>query len=62
MFIKAPNTVTGDNQTSVRPNNIEYMHYEAELVVVIGKTAHKVSEREAMTMSRLYRLQRLRHP
>jgi 5-oxopent-3-ene-1,2,5-tricarboxylate decarboxylase/2-hydroxyhepta-2,4-diene-1,7-dioate isomerase len=48
LFIKAPNTVTGDNQTSVRPNNIEYMHYEAELVVVIGKTAHKVSEREAM--------------
>jgi 5-oxopent-3-ene-1,2,5-tricarboxylate decarboxylase/2-hydroxyhepta-2,4-diene-1,7-dioate isomerase len=48
VFIKAPNTVTGDNQTSVRPNNIEYMHYEAELVVVIGKTAHKVSEREAM--------------
>lgn len=48
VFIKAPNTVTGDNQTSVRPNNIEYMHYEAELVVVMGKTAHKVSEREAM--------------
>ena len=48
VFIKAPNTVTGDNQTSVRPNKIEYMHYEAELVVVIGKTAHKVSEREAM--------------
>ncbi|HDR2736544.1 TPA: 4-hydroxyphenylacetate degradation bifunctional isomerase/decarboxylase [Enterobacter ludwigii] len=48
VFIKAPNTVTSDNQTSVRPNNIEYMHYEAELVVVIGKTAHKVSEREAM--------------
>ena len=48
VFIKAPNTVTGDNQTSVRPNNIEYMHYEAELVVVIGKTAHKVSEREAV--------------
>lgn len=48
MFIKAPNTFNGDNQTSVRPNNIEYMHYEAELVVVIGKTARKVSEAEAM--------------
>ncbi|MXG37721.1 4-hydroxyphenylacetate degradation protein, partial [Escherichia coli] len=32
VFIKAPNTFNGDNQTSVRPNNIEYMHYEAELV------------------------------
>ncbi|MGC0094105.1 fumarylacetoacetate hydrolase family protein, partial [Enterobacter asburiae] len=48
VFIKAPNTFNGDGQTSVRPNNIEYMHYEAELVVVIGKTARKVSEAEAM--------------
>ena len=40
VFIKAPNTFNGDNQTSV--------HYEAELVVVIGKTARKVSEAEAM--------------
>ncbi|VEA77821.1 4-hydroxyphenylacetate degradation bifunctional isomerase/decarboxylase [Salmonella enterica subsp. arizonae] len=48
VFIKAPNTFTEHNQTSVRPNNVEYMHYEAELVVVIGKTARKVSEAEAM--------------
>lgn len=48
VFIKAPNTFNGDHQTSVRPNNVEYMHYEAELVVVIGKTAHKVSETDAM--------------
>jgi 5-oxopent-3-ene-1,2,5-tricarboxylate decarboxylase/2-hydroxyhepta-2,4-diene-1,7-dioate isomerase len=45
---QSPNTFNGDGQTSVRPNNIEYMHYEAELVVVIGKTARKVSEAEAM--------------
>ncbi|MFG0516820.1 4-hydroxyphenylacetate degradation bifunctional isomerase/decarboxylase [Kluyvera intermedia] len=48
VFIKAPNTVTGDGQTSVRPNNVEYMHYEAELVVVVGKTARHVSEANAM--------------
>ncbi|EMV7409455.1 TPA: 4-hydroxyphenylacetate degradation bifunctional isomerase/decarboxylase [Enterobacter soli] len=48
VFIKAPNTFNGDHQTSVRPDNVEYMHYEAELVVVIGKTAHKVSETDAM--------------
>lgn len=48
VFLKAPNTLTGDNQTSVRPNNIEYMHYEAELVVVIGKQARNVSEADAM--------------
>jgi 5-carboxy-2-oxohept-3-enedioate decarboxylase HpaG1 subunit (EC 4.1.1.68)/5-carboxy-2-oxohept-3-enedioate decarboxylase HpaG2 subunit (EC 4.1.1.68) len=48
VFIKAPNTFNGDNQTSVRPNHIEYMHYESELVVVIGKTARNVSEADAM--------------
>lgn len=48
VFLKAPNTLTGDGQTSVRPNNVEYMHYEAELVVVIGKTARNVSEADAM--------------
>ena len=32
----------------MRPNNIEYMHYEAELVVVIGKQARNVSEADAM--------------
>lgn len=48
VFIKAPNTVTGDGNTSVRPDNVDYMHYEAELVVVIGKTAHRVSEADAM--------------
>ncbi|HFD3232154.1 TPA: 4-hydroxyphenylacetate degradation bifunctional isomerase/decarboxylase [Escherichia coli] len=48
VFLKAPNSLTGDNQTSVRPNNIEYMHYEAELVVVIGKQARNVSEADAM--------------
>ena len=49
MFIKAPNTFTGHQQQSVRPDNVEYMHYEAELVVVvIGKTARRVSEAEAM--------------
>lgn len=37
VFIKAPNTFTGHQQQSVRPDNVEYMHYEAELVVVIGK-------------------------
>ncbi|MEE9654931.1 4-hydroxyphenylacetate degradation bifunctional isomerase/decarboxylase [Kluyvera ascorbata] len=48
VFIKAPNTFNGDNQTSVRPDNVEYMHYESELVVVIGKTARKVSKADAM--------------
>ena len=48
VFIKAPNTFIGHRQESVRPDNVEYMHYEAELVVVIGKTARKVAAADAM--------------
>lgn len=48
VFIKAPNSLTGHNRVSVRPANVEYMHYEAELVVVIGKTARRVSQADAM--------------
>ncbi|WP_058910475.1 fumarylacetoacetate hydrolase family protein [Entomohabitans teleogrylli] len=48
VFIKAPNTLTGNDAVTVRPDNIEYMHYEAELVVVIGKTARDVSREQAL--------------
>lgn len=55
VFIKAPNTINGDNQTSVRPNNVEYMHYEAELVVVIGKTRAGSAKPGPWIMSRATR-------
>lgn len=55
VFIKAANTLTGDRCVSVRPDNVAYMHYEGELVVVIGKTARHVSRDTA-----LYPVQRLR--
>ncbi|WP_387465268.1 fumarylacetoacetate hydrolase family protein [Photorhabdus sp. RM323S] len=48
VFIKAANTLIGHRQVSVRPDHVEYMHYESELVVVIGKTAHKVAKEQAM--------------
>ncbi|MDE9453229.1 fumarylacetoacetate hydrolase family protein [Xenorhabdus bovienii] len=48
IFIKAANSLTGHRQVSVRPGNVEYMHYEAELVVVIGKPARNISREQAM--------------
>ena len=48
LFLKTPNTFIGHRQHSCRPDNVEYMHYEAELVAVIGKTARKVKECNAM--------------
>lgn len=48
VFLKGPNSLTGHCQVSVRPAQVEYMHYEAELVAVIGKTARNVSREQAM--------------
>ncbi|WP_293764684.1 fumarylacetoacetate hydrolase family protein [uncultured Aquitalea sp.] len=48
VFLKSPSTLTGHHQVSVRPANVAYMHYECELVVIIGKTARKVSREQAM--------------
>jgi len=56
VFIKAANSLTGNNSVSVRPDNVDYMHYEAELVVVIGKTARNVSREEALEYVQGYTL------
>lgn len=48
VFLKGPNTLIGHNQETVRPDNVDYMHYECELVAVIGKTAKNVSQEDAM--------------
>ncbi|MND92692.1 Homoprotocatechuate catabolism bifunctional isomerase/decarboxylase [compost metagenome] len=47
-FIKSPGTYTGHNQVSWRPDNVEYMHYECELVAVIGKAAKNVKREDAL--------------
>jgi 5-oxopent-3-ene-1,2,5-tricarboxylate decarboxylase / 2-hydroxyhepta-2,4-diene-1,7-dioate isomerase len=48
VFLKSPATLTGHRQVSVRPDNLLYMHYECELVVIIGKTAKNVKREQAM--------------
>jgi 5-oxopent-3-ene-1,2,5-tricarboxylate decarboxylase/2-hydroxyhepta-2,4-diene-1,7-dioate isomerase len=47
-FIKSPGTYTGHNQTTWRPDNVAYMHYECELVAVIGKPARNVKRENAL--------------
>ena len=47
-FIKSPGTYTGHNQVTWRPDNVEYMHYECELVAVIGKPAKNVKREDAL--------------
>jgi len=47
VFLKAMNTLTGHQQKTMRPDNVNYMHYEAELVVIIGKTAKNIKRENA---------------
>lgn len=47
VFLKGANTLAGHRAFTRRPEGVEYMHYECELAVVIGKTARNVSEEEA---------------
>ena len=56
IFIKSASSFIGHRQNTCRPANIDYMHYEAELVAVIGKTARKVSREHAMDYVQGYTL------
>lgn len=46
-FLKGPNTLIGHRARTVRPDGVTFMHYECELVVVIGKTARNVPREHA---------------
>lgn len=48
VFVKANNTYTGHNHNTWRPDNVNYMHYECELVAVIGKPAKNVKREDAL--------------
>ena len=47
VFIKGEGTLTGHRQLTRRPAGAQFMHYECELTVVIGKTAKKVKRDDA---------------
>ncbi len=47
LFNKNPNTLIGHKGQVVAPANVEYMHYENELVVVIGQRCRRVKAEHA---------------
>jgi len=47
-FCKTTNTVIGPNQPIIIPSVTEQVDYEAELAVVMGRRANRVSEAEAL--------------
>jgi 5-oxopent-3-ene-1,2,5-tricarboxylate decarboxylase/2-hydroxyhepta-2,4-diene-1,7-dioate isomerase len=48
VFLKGPGTLLGHRGVTRRPAGVQYMHFECELAVVIGRTAHEVSRAQAM--------------
>ena len=47
LFIVPPNSIIGPGENIVRPAESKNLHYEAEMVVVIGKRAENVSADDA---------------
>jgi len=47
LFLKLPTSLTGPDTDIVYPADATDLHYEGELVIVIGKTAHKVTVDDA---------------
>lgn len=47
LFIVPPGSIIGPGENIVRPAESQNLHYEAEMVVVIGKRAENVSPEEA---------------
>jgi 5-oxopent-3-ene-1,2,5-tricarboxylate decarboxylase/2-hydroxyhepta-2,4-diene-1,7-dioate isomerase len=48
VFLKGPGTLLGHRGETRRPADATFMHYECELAVVIGRTAHKVAHAHAL--------------
>ena len=47
-FFKSPSCLIGQGESIVIPTDAKTVHYEAELVIVIGKTCRKVSKADAL--------------
>jgi 5-oxopent-3-ene-1,2,5-tricarboxylate decarboxylase/2-hydroxyhepta-2,4-diene-1,7-dioate isomerase len=47
VFIKGEGSLIGHRAHTLRPTGVDYMHYECELAVVIGRTARKVRRENA---------------
>jgi 5-oxopent-3-ene-1,2,5-tricarboxylate decarboxylase / 2-hydroxyhepta-2,4-diene-1,7-dioate isomerase len=54
LFFKPPNTWIGHRSTVIYPINVDYMHYEVELAVVIGRRCRKVRAADAFEVVRGY--------
>jgi 5-oxopent-3-ene-1,2,5-tricarboxylate decarboxylase/2-hydroxyhepta-2,4-diene-1,7-dioate isomerase len=54
LFFKPPSSIVGHRAPVLYPPGVEYMHYEVELAVVIGRTCRRVRAAEASSVIRGY--------
>jgi 5-oxopent-3-ene-1,2,5-tricarboxylate decarboxylase/2-hydroxyhepta-2,4-diene-1,7-dioate isomerase len=47
VFLKGESALAGHRQKTKRPPGVEFMHYECELTVIVGKTAKNVKRADA---------------
>ncbi len=47
VFIKGQSALNGHRQFTKRPEGVQFMHYECELTIIIGKTAKNVKRDDA---------------
>ena len=48
VFLKGPGTLLGHRGATRRPAGVQFMHYECELAVIIGRPAKRVPRAQAM--------------
>jgi 5-oxopent-3-ene-1,2,5-tricarboxylate decarboxylase/2-hydroxyhepta-2,4-diene-1,7-dioate isomerase len=48
LFLKGPGTLVGHRAQTRRPAGVEFMHYECELAVVIGRAGRNISRAHAL--------------
>jgi len=48
VFLKGPGTLIGHRGETRRPAGVQFMHYECELAVVIGRPARRVARSQAL--------------
>jgi len=49
LFAKFPSSIVGPGDDIIRPEGATNLHYEGELVLVIGRRAHQVSREDALS-------------
>jgi len=49
VFMRTPDSLTGHQQPLIRPPESPQLDYEGEIVIVVGKTGHRIEEKDALS-------------